>query len=65
MEIATPEAKCLLEYLEYYCYITYSNYKCSFFFFFTMPAACGSSWARNPTCAIAATQAAAVTTSDL
>ena len=35
-----------------------------FFFFLAAPVACGGSWARDQTCATAATQAAAVTTPD-
>ena len=36
----------------------------SHFFFLAAPVACGGSWARDQTCATAATQAAAVTTPD-
>ena len=39
-------------------------YQCSIFFGGGIPAACGSSWARDQTHAITATQAAAVTMSD-
>ena len=47
-------------YIYYICVCVISPSDLMFFFFLAMPAACGSSWARNQMCAAAAAQATAV-----
>ena len=49
-----------ISYIYYICVCVISPSDLMFFFFLAMPAACGSSWARNQMCAAAAAQATAV-----